>query len=89
LVEGVDRQRGGGDGEHTIRLILRHWRLIYADWRREYGRDLMADLDDGMSWWEFAALLSGLSPESVWRQVAAKEPVEVDSATARSVISNL
>lgn len=49
----------------------------------------MADLDDGLSWWEFATLLSGLSPESVWRQVAAKEPVEVTSETARSVIGNL
>jgi hypothetical protein len=49
----------------------------------------MADLDAGMSWWEFSTLLSGLSGESVWRQVAAKEPVEVDSETARSVISNL
>lgn len=49
----------------------------------------MADLDDGLSWWEFAALLSGLSPDSVWRQITAKEPVEVNSDTARSVISNL
>ena len=70
-------------------MILRHWRLLHADWRREYGRDLMDDLDAGLSWWEFAALLSGLSPESVWRQVAAKEPVEVDSETARSVIRGL
>lgn len=49
----------------------------------------MADLDNGLSWWEFAALLSGLSPDSVWRQVTANEPVEVGSAAARSVISNL
>lgn len=49
----------------------------------------MADLDNGLSWWEFAALLSGLSAESVWRQITAKEPVEIGSETARSVISNL
>ncbi|MET9647568.1 hypothetical protein ACFZB6_09070 [Streptomyces syringium] len=49
----------------------------------------MADLDAGLSWWEFAALLSGLSGESVWRQVVAEEPVEVDSETARAVIGNL
>ncbi|AHH94224.1 hypothetical protein GCM10010174_22950 [Kutzneria viridogrisea] len=70
-------------------MILRHWRLVYADWRREYGRDLMADLDAGLSWWEFAALLTGLSADSVWRQVTANEPVELSSETARSVIANL
>nr|WP_277875402.1 Gp15 family bacteriophage protein [Amycolatopsis camponoti] len=63
--------------------------MLYADWRREYGRDLMADLDDGLSWWEFAALVSGLSPDSVWRQVIKDEPIEVDGETARSVIGNL
>ena len=49
----------------------------------------MADLDGGLSWWEFAALVSGLSAESVWRQVTKDEPVEVDGETARSVIGNL
>lgn len=47
----------------------------------------MDDLDAGMSWWEFSALLNGLSPDSMWRRVAASEPVEVTGDAARSAIA--
>lgn len=42
-----------------------------------------------MSWWEFAALVAGLSEHSVWRNVAGNEPVEISSEEARSVIASM
>ena len=39
------------------------WVLVEADFLREYGIDLVHDLD-GMSWRKFLALLRGLSPNS-------------------------
>lgn len=49
----------------------------------------MADLDGGMSWWEFAALLHGLSTDSAWRHAAGSQPVEVTGEAARSAIANM
>jgi hypothetical protein len=65
---------------------------LYADWDREYrpGRQrgsLLDELDDGLSWWEFSTLLAGLSEHSVWRKVAADEPIELSSEEARAEIS--
>jgi hypothetical protein len=57
---------------------------VYADFRREYGLDLLDELDAGLSWWRFAALLSGLSEHSVWRRIAGDEPVELTSEDARA-----
>lgn len=41
-----------------------------------------------MSWWRFAALLSGLSEHSVWRKAAGDEPVELTGDDARAEIAN-
>lgn len=39
---GATTGGGRGGGEYAVRLTLRHWRPVCADWRREYGRALMA-----------------------------------------------
>jgi hypothetical protein len=61
---------------------------VYADFRREYRLDLLDELDAGMSWWRFAALLSGLSEHSTWRKVAGDEPVELSTEDAQAEIAN-
>jgi hypothetical protein len=50
---------------------------------------LLDELDAGLSWWEFSALLAGLSEHSVWRKVAAEEPVEVSSEEARALMRQM
>ncbi|HVK25064.1 MAG TPA: Gp15 family bacteriophage protein [Actinokineospora sp.] len=70
-------------------MIRKHFRLLYADWRREYRSDLLADLDAGLSWWEFVSLLLGLSSKSRWREVMSKEPVEVTGDAARALIDTM
>jgi hypothetical protein len=61
---------------------------LHADFRREYQKNLLDELATGMSWWEFAALLAGLSEHSVWRKVASDEPVELSGDAVRSEIQN-
>lgn len=73
-------------------MIRKHFRLLYADWDREYrpGRrrgSLIDELDAGLSWSEFLTLLAGLSGRSRWREVMSTEPVEMSSEAARSAIS--
>ncbi|WP_346140257.1 Gp15 family bacteriophage protein [Kutzneria viridogrisea] len=63
--------------------------MLYADWRREYHADLMDEMDAGLSWWEFAALLAGLSEHSVWRRIASEEPVELTGDAVAAAIDNL
>jgi hypothetical protein len=70
---GSGSPRSGGDGEHTLRLILKGWRLLRADWRREYRTELWDDIET-LSWDDFCAFLSGLSRDSVWRHWAAEQP---------------
>lgn len=43
--------------------VIIHWGIVYADFKREYGVDLLAEWDS-LPWWRFMALLSGLSGES-------------------------
>jgi hypothetical protein len=60
-----------------------------ADWRREYGADLMDELDNGLPWHRFCALVSGLSLRSVWRMVSADEPdLITDETQARAAIAS-
>lgn len=62
-----------------------------ADWEREYPArlPLMDDLDAGLSWHKFLALIAGLSPKSVWRLVCAEEPnVVTDETQARAAIAS-
>lgn len=49
----------------------------------------MDDLDAGLPWHKFTALVSGLSPRSVWRLVSADEPqIITDEAQARAAIAS-
>ncbi|MFD0851618.1 hypothetical protein ACFQ07_05280, partial [Actinomadura adrarensis] len=93
-----ERRRGGGEGrgkrpqeaeeEGAWRRLGRHWRLILADFRRQYGitADQLYDLDTR----EFFALLGGLDPDrSVWVRVTSAEPVEVSGEAAQSLIHRL
>lgn len=47
--------------------------MIEADFAREYGMDLTAELAAGLSWRRFRVLLAGLSASSRWMLAAASE----------------
>lgn len=51
--------------------------MLEADWQREYGADLTAEVEDGITWRRFAALLSGLSPDAIFRTVADTAPTDI------------
>lgn len=58
--------------------ILANWRLIEADFRREYRIDLVFEISK-MSWRYFLSLLSGLSAESRFMtKLQQKEEQEKD-----------
>jgi hypothetical protein len=61
----------------VIRQVIEHWSVLEADWRREYGEELTERVAAGMSWRRFAAFLSGLTPNAMFRQVADTAPLDI------------
>lgn len=67
--------------------ILANWRLIEADFRREYRIDLVSEIRT-ISWRYFLALLSGLSADSRFmmklqeKQEQSKDLIDDDEAMA-------
>jgi hypothetical protein len=77
-----DEPGGRGQGSATepsfVRTVLVRWRLLEADFTREYRLDINEAIHD-MTWRRFAALVAGLSAASRWaghlRSKAPKRPV--------------
>ena len=78
----VDRKkrlaaRGSDDGDDTIFDFREHWRIVYADFAREYGIRLSEP--GTLTWSDFCAMLSGLSSDSRTVQLAhylSKHPAD-------------
>lgn len=70
--------------------MIEHWVAVVADFRREYGVDLAAELTaDGMRWGEFCRLLSGLSAAALWRAVLQHSPRRLSGAAAERWFASL
>ncbi len=67
--------------------VRRHWALLFADWRREYRTDVRDELDAGIGWWEFTALVGGFSAECRFWAAVAKAPVKASTPEAIAAIT--
>jgi hypothetical protein len=65
---------------------MRHWRLIVADFRREYGIGPVELAVMGSR--EFGWLLAGLSSDAVYRLVAENAPAELRGARAAAAMEH-
>lgn len=54
---------GGADHGATAESVIEHWRLVEADFTREYGIELATAMES-MTWRRFLVLLGGLSSRS-------------------------
>lgn len=72
--------------------ILANWRLIEADFRREYRIDLILEIRT-MSWRYFLALLSGLSADSRFMMKLQEKQEEskdlIDDGKAMALFNSL
>lgn len=61
--------------------------MLEADFQRFYGLDIVAEINNGMTWRRFGVLLAGLPPESMWRRVVAASVPVVTGDQARALIA--
>ena len=73
--------------EKFVGHVFRFWSLLFADWRREYRTDVRDELDAGLGWWEFTALVTGLSDGCRFWAAVAKVPVKASTPDAIAAIT--
>lgn len=91
LVHPPEEEDAGKSGGRKVDII-NDWGYIEADFQREYGINLMEELDK-MSWRRFLTLLRGLSGDAVFvimnTDPAEREGVKVidgEDAEAQSIV---
>ena len=72
-------------------ILFERWAILEADWLREYGRDLNADVfEQDVSWRRFVTLWRGLGPQSLWRALdEGQEQVITDDMAGERALESV